>query len=235
MLEHPEYRIARDDSGPDPLHLRHIGLSSPQGMDPLLTVDYRGVIQRLGRFVNGRLFELDPENKAALRLLGVRYFGTAEEGVAYPTLMADHDFVLMRPDDTYYKIFQLVDARPAFGWVEPYDQRNEAESLIWLPERRTLRIRSQNSGVFRLSEQYYPGWSAKIDGKEAPIHRCEGAFQCVEIPAGEHIVEFRFRSRYLAAGALVSVAASLGFIVMLWRTSSNRVTQYYSTRSSERR
>jgi uncharacterized membrane protein YfhO len=70
-------------------------------------------------------------------------------------------------------------------------------------------VRSESGGVFRLSEQNLPGWQATVDGRETPIERCHDALQCVAVTMGDHNVEFRYRSRWLIPGALVSLFSLL--------------------------
>jgi uncharacterized membrane protein YfhO len=79
----------------------------------------------------------------------------------------------------------------------------------WQPERRSFRVRSDAGGAFRLTEQFYPGWTATIDGALTSIARCHEAFQCVIMPAGEHRVEFRYRSRTLLIGLAISLLSAL--------------------------
>jgi hypothetical protein len=219
ILEHPEYRTARDDYGPDPVSMRHAGLTSPQGFDPLLTVPYHRLIDGLGHFTSNRNFDLYPENESALRLLGVRYFATAEAGPLYPRLLANPRYRLMTPSDSYYKVFELADARPSFGWESPEPQRT-AEVAAWEPEKRAFRLQSPEGGVFRLSEQYSPGWHAIVDGSEMPIERCHLAFQCIALTKGGHSVEFRYRSPWLLTGSIVSLGSLLLAILALWMTRS---------------
>jgi MYXO-CTERM domain-containing protein len=67
-----------------------------------------------------------------------------------------------------------------------------------------------------LSEGYYPGWRASIDGREAPVVRVNVMMRGVALPAGEHEIEFRFRSRSIEAGAALSLAG-LALLVALRR------------------
>ena len=58
-----------------------------------------------------------------------------------------------------------------------------------------------------LSEVYYPAWRAYVDGRPAPVLVADGLLRAVEVPAGEHEVEFRYESWALWAGIAVSAAA----------------------------
>jgi Bacterial membrane protein YfhO len=216
LLEHPEYRTASDDHGPDPVELRHSGLTSPQGSDPFLTTQYRNLMEELGHFATNRSFDLDPENENALHLLGVRYFVTAETGPMYQRLLTSPRYRLMTPDGSYYKVFELDDPRPSFGWESP----GTAEKTGWEPEKRAFRVQSPEGGIFRLSEQYLPGWKATIDGAEVPIERCHKAFQRIAVSRGGHMVEFRYRSQWLEAGWIISLSSIFLGVAAMWVTRS---------------
>jgi hypothetical protein len=69
--------------------------------------------------------------------------------------------------------------------------------------------------LLRIAVPYYPGWSAEIDGRPAEVVPVDYALSGVIAPPGEHRLEFRYRSRWLGAGAaasLATLAACCGFI-----------------------
>ena len=74
-----------------------------------------------------------------------------------------------------------------------------------LPGRRML--------VF--TDAYYPGWHACVDGVEAHLFRVDEVFKGVEVPAGEHRVEFRFRPSSVYAGMALSGGALIAICVYL--------------------
>jgi len=55
-----------------------------------------------------------------------------------------------------------------------------------------------------LSDTYYPGWVATVDGQPTPILRGDVLFRVVPIPAGEHDVEFHFEPASVKLGLLIS-------------------------------
>ncbi len=69
-------------------------------------------------------------------------------------------------------------------------------------------------GVLVLSETTYPGWSASVDGKLAPLLIADYAFRGVALTAGRHRVEMRFHSRPTEIG-LVAGLLGLVFLLML--------------------
>jgi uncharacterized membrane protein YfhO len=63
-----------------------------------------------------------------------------------------------------------------------------------------------------VSESFYPGWRAFVDGREAKIYRANYMFRAVPLPSGAHTVKFVYDPVSLKAGALVSLITILGLI-----------------------
>jgi hypothetical protein len=72
-----------------------------------------------------------------------------------------------------------------------------------------LDVRTDRDGLLVLSETYYPGWTAYIDGKEAPVLRVNYNLRGTFVPSGAHSVEVRFQPRDLVRGWWISVASLL--------------------------
>lgn len=77
-------------------------------------------------------------------------------------------------------------------------------------------------GWLVLSDRLYPGWTATVDGRDAPILKANVLCRAVKLDAGKHVVSFRFRPKPLRDGALISVPAwifllGLGIISMVRR------------------
>jgi uncharacterized membrane protein YfhO len=60
-----------------------------------------------------------------------------------------------------------------------------------------------------LTDSWYPGWIARVDGIETPIERADYIFRAVRLAPGEHRVEFEYRPASLQIGALISGVALL--------------------------
>jgi hypothetical protein len=72
-----------------------------------------------------------------------------------------------------------------------------------------------------VSENYYPGWKATVDGKNAPIGRADYTFIGVELPAGARSVQLDFTSPTYERGKVITwIAILFGFLVLaagVWR------------------
>ncbi len=86
------------------------------------------------------------------------------------------------------------------------------------PELVQLSVSVAEPGLLVLSDAHYPGWTATIDGSEEEILQVNGMFRGLFVPAGQHEVRFEFTSPLYAFGRLVSVAALLGWLILLWVT-----------------
>jgi hypothetical protein len=205
MRAHADDRVAADLTL-HPLLLRHVGLKTPQGFDPLLTTAYKDLLGQRVEFYSDREFSIDPDRADLLEDLGVRYFVTSQGMPLESRLRANPKYRLLEPGTSYYKVFESLAARPPYGWESA---QGDVEPRSSIPEEREFLVRSNAGGRFALHEEFLPGWDASVDGKAVPLERWRGAFQAVMVPAGEHRVEFRYRTPGLRAGAWISLLSVL--------------------------
>jgi hypothetical protein len=71
-------------------------------------------------------------------------------------------------------------------------------------------------GVLVLSDQYYPGWQATVDGQSVPITRAFTALRAVCVPAGAHTVQFIYRPLSLIIGVILTVVGWLVVSLIWW-------------------
>jgi uncharacterized membrane protein YfhO len=71
--------------------------------------------------------------------------------------------------------------------------------------------------VLLLNDHYDPYWQVSVDGKPQPLLRCNSLMRGVEVPGGEHDVEFRFappnNSLYVSLAAVLLGLALTGILV----------------------
>jgi uncharacterized membrane protein YfhO len=59
-----------------------------------------------------------------------------------------------------------------------------------------------------LSDTWFPGWRATVDGKSATIHRAYGAVRGVIVEPGSHVIEMRYRPLSVFAGLGLTLLAA---------------------------
>jgi hypothetical protein len=78
-------------------------------------------------------------------------------------------------------------------------------------------VRAAAAALLVLTDAYYPGWRAWVDGRPAAIYPTNILFRGVFVGAGGHVVEFRYQPASFWVGAALSIAAALASIALLFR------------------
>jgi hypothetical protein len=81
---------------------------------------------------------------------------------------------------------------------------------------------SRGDGLLVLSDNYYPGWRATIDGAEAPIVRANRTMRAVAVPAGTHVVLFEFKPGSFYASVYASLSGLVVVLLYLRATALRR-------------
>jgi hypothetical protein len=83
------------------------------------------------------------------------------------------------------------------------------------PDRVVARSRADRRSLLVLSDVHYPGWKARVDGRDAPLERVDYLLRGVVVPAGTHRVEFRYEPVSWRAGWIISVLGLLAVTAAL--------------------
>jgi hypothetical protein len=83
------------------------------------------------------------------------------------------------------------------------------------PEKMAMEVKAGTAGLVVLSEMYYPGWVATVNGKAAPIYRVDGALRGVFVSGGTSRIELVYAPASFRIGALVSLL-TLAFVIGGW-------------------
>jgi hypothetical protein len=118
----------------------------------------------------------------------------------------------------------LVAAPPPSGFLGVPGNQAIAEMRFAVdePERVVLEGTAPERGFVFLADQYFPGWSATVNGQPAAIALANHAFRLVEVPKGPATVEFRYSPPRFFIGVLVSTLTLTAVIAMLVATSRRR-------------
>jgi hypothetical protein len=71
----------------------------------------------------------------------------------------------------------------------------------------SVRVATPRPAVLVLTDLYWPGWRATVDGEPREIHRANLLFRAVAVEAGEHEVRFRYEPLSARLGAGITFAA----------------------------
>ncbi|MBN1169332.1 YfhO family protein [Candidatus Woesebacteria bacterium] len=114
-----------------------------------------------------------------------------------------------------------------------------SEFLKYEDTEVVIKTQAAGDGFLFLSDTFYPGWKAYVDGQEKKIYRANYAFRAVEVPSGEHEVVFRYEPESVKLGINVSIGTSIFagiiFVTALireWKFTKNRSNPEISEKES---
>lgn len=166
-----------------------------------------------------------------------------------PRAFVVHDVKAVRNESAAYQFLESVSLRLPSGsfLVQRFDPARQAvvENLApkdqaairdcqqagsglirtYKPLEVVVEATSDCAGLLILTDTYFPGWKATVNGRPATIHATNGMFRGVLVEPGRSTVVFRYRPHTFAAGLRISGAAvvgSLGFLMLPTLRQSTR-------------
>jgi hypothetical protein len=76
----------------------------------------------------------------------------------------------------------------------------------WGVNTAGFEVTADRPALLVVSQAWFPGWSASVDGERAPVVRVDGLVQGVPVPPGAHTVTLRYRPPGLVVGGVLSAA-----------------------------
>jgi hypothetical protein len=105
----------------------------------------------------------------------------------------------------------------------------EALGYVTFPNRIRVAWHVGDGGMLRLLESWAPGWSARVNGRRAPVYRADYLFMAVPVPEGSVVVELEYRPPMLLPG-LAASAVGLIFLVVCFAPSRRRAVMHRDPR-----
>ena len=131
---------------------------------------------------------------------------------------------LARVGKIYLRHEAVADKR--FKAVLDDSKKQDGDSIVKLtsyaPNRLTYDVSTTKGGVIVFAENYYPGWTALVDGKEVEIGRVNYVLRAISVTAGRHKVELSFfpktvnTTEYIAYAAYVVILLAILLLVFLY-------------------
>ena len=180
----------------------------------------------------GDMEQLDPSAFPVLNMLNTRYFIFPLQGgqtvpLANPFALGNAWFVdevkyVANANEEIEAIHGLDPTQTAvvdkkFESVVqslPSDSTATIELVAYEPNYLKYEVNSEKGGTVVFSEIYYPGWKSTIDGQEVAHGRANYILRAMNVPAGQHVVEFRFDPTSLHVTENIAFVA-LGLLALL--------------------
>ena len=122
----------------------------------------------------------------------------------------------------------IIDKRYA-SFVEDSNYNIDGSSIgldIYKPNYLKYTSQTQFPALAVFSEIYYKdGWNVYIDGKKSDYFRANYVLRAMEVPAGNHTIEFKFEPKVYKIGEGISLASSIMLILLLVFVSFKELKQ----------
>lgn len=204
------------------------GIESIGIYSPFAFRNYKHLLNGLGS-VDDSLTVRTPTEEAfykglgLLRLLNVKYVISGVE--------LSHESLEKRLQEGTVGLYEIKDSLPRHLFMPGEEFGEDAIDSILerakplpvaeirsRPDRLSVQVKAPEKGFFLTSETFYPGWRAKVDGKETNLASYLGLFRRVKLSEGEHRLEMIYRPSYQVWTVAVSVI-SLGVygVILAWQ------------------
>jgi hypothetical protein len=156
--------------------------------------------------LSNAFFDLMNKTANGPHLLNARY-------VIRPAAAAEPNPVYADRD---WKVYEDPQAMPR-AWVQNIEPSaavlpQPATVTAYTARRIELTAYASTRGLLVLSELYYPGWQARVNGASVAINEVDGGLRGVEVPSGDSTVTFDYSPVSVWAGAALS---GLTFLAVL--------------------
>ena len=128
-----------------------------------------------------------------------------------------HDAVFHRIDQPGIDLHEiaLMETRLPRSLAPATGTRESVQFRSYEADRMAMDVNAASAGLLVLSEMYYPGWVATVNGQASTIYRVDGALRAIAVSAGTNRVELEYAPSSFRAGAALSLL-TLACVLASW-------------------
>lgn len=142
------------------------------------------------------------------------------------------NFLKNNPDFDLRHDVLLEEQLPDYISSQLQNETNDQSATITSYVENNVKISTHDSSgsLLILTDVYYPGWKAFVDGKETSIYRADGLVRSVFVPSGVHTIEFSYVPESFIMGVEISlITASIMISSLVYYTIKEK-RQYSTTK-----
>lgn len=126
-------------------------------------------------------------------------------------------FGKIRTDLRVTAVVEADIAPPEADRPQPWSQDRPAAVVVdrYEPERIELSLTARTRSLLVVTDTFYPGWKAFVDGRAVPIYMTNILFRGIEIEPGVHRVIMVYEPDSLAAGIRLSLLGAAALLILL--------------------
>lgn len=153
------------------------------------------------------------------------YYQIYENKEAFPRIFLTYDYAVEKNERKVINLIYrskidlrktlVLNEKPGISFRQ--DPRARINLVSYSDNKVEISSSSSENQLLFISDNYYPGWKARIDGKDAKIYLADATFRAVAVPKGEHKIIFSYEPKSFINGlrlSLISFAIFLGFLIL---------------------
>ena len=100
-----------------------------------------------------------------------------------------------------------------------------AKIISYTPNKIIIETQSNKDAILVLSDNYYPGWHAKINGGEREVLRANYAFRGIAVSKGTNTIEMFYYPQSFRWGIIIALfgVTSIGILSLKWYTNGIKI------------
>jgi hypothetical protein len=184
---------------------------------------------KLTRYNDLITHQISKGNPEVLNMLNAKYFLSGEQYQLNPEALGNAWFVdsIAYVNSPNEEMTALDSIKPAVYAVADKNFKtilgNASHKLpgdtiyetAYAPNRLTYKSRSAKGNLAVFSEIFFPwGWTATIDGKNAPIGRVNYVLRALQVPAGEHEIVFTFDPQSIKTTNTIATVSVIAIYIL---------------------
>lgn len=182
----------------------------------LVILKLKHYLSNFKEIFKGRKFSIYLNEKALPRAFMVYDY----EVITVDSLIIDK----LRSKDFIPRKKAILEKNPNIIPVDSDSVYSTVKIKSYKPNKIKIYVSTSHEGLLVLSENWYPFWKAKVDGKNVEVLRAYYTLRAVKIPKGIHEVIFYFDSPYFKCGKWITIITLL--LVLLYLISSSVFYRY---------
>lgn len=215
------------------------GIHDAAGINALNIERYRRLIEKMepDLYMHRRYLPMrraESLESPILRMLGARPFTVDRFGAVRAITVPDplpraslhREWVTLPAEEILERIVDPAFDPAGVVFLEekcdrfPLDSKEGSADIqieSYKPDRVMVRVVTDEGGMLLLTDAWFPGWVARLDGEPVPLYRANYTFRAVYAPRGEHVIDFLYEPASFRHGLAVSGVSLVLLLVLIPR------------------
>lgn len=140
-----------------------------------------------------------------------------ENNKNFPRALMFYDWEKVGTENVLEKLNQIDSSQKVIieedVLIEPgISAKSNVKYMEYKQQSSKILVSTQKDGLLFVSDTWYPGWKAFVDGQETKIYKANYAFRGIAVKSGEHIVDMFYKPESFYTGVKISM---ISFVLLL--------------------